>query len=70
MWGGEQAICEYTVDRGVLPIENSLAGSLHSVYDLMLRYQLHVVGEVTMQVCSPSSPPCFALQRPLPGPII
>lgn len=45
-----QAISEYVVDRGVLPIENSIAGSLHTVYDLMLRYKLHIVGEVTMQI--------------------
>lgn len=45
-----QALREYVVDRAVVPIENSIAGSLHSVYDLMLRYRVHIVGEVSLQV--------------------
>ena len=45
-----QALNEYMVDRAVLPVENSIAGSLHSVYDLILRYKMHIVGEVTLKV--------------------
>ncbi len=45
-----QALNEYMVDRAVLPVENSFAGSLHSVYDLMLRYRMHIVGEITLKV--------------------
>ncbi len=37
-------------DRAVLPIENSLAGSLHSNYDLLLKHELHIVGEVNYHV--------------------
>lgn len=37
-------------ERAVLPIENSLGGSIHTVYDLLLRYRLHIVGEVSVEV--------------------
>src|SRR5712691_1486664 len=32
-------------DRGVVPIENSLAGSVHEAYDLLGVHALYVVGE-------------------------
>jgi len=39
----EGGLCE----RGLLPIENSLAGSIHRNYDLLLQHQLSIVGSIT-----------------------
>src|ERR1022692_2716161 len=35
---------------GVLPIENSIGGSIHRNYDLLLEHQLSIVGEVELPV--------------------
>lgn len=45
-----EAVENWVVDRAVLPIENSLGGSIHRNYDLLLRHQLHIVGEVKFAV--------------------
>ncbi|TKY67272.1 Arogenate dehydratase/prephenate dehydratase 2 [Spatholobus suberectus] len=45
-----EAVERWLVDRAVLPIENSLGGSIHRNYDLLLRHSLHIVGEVKYAV--------------------
>ncbi|KAG7950008.1 hypothetical protein I3843_13G091500 [Carya illinoinensis] len=45
-----EAVERWLVDRAVLPIENSLGGSIHRNYDLLLRHRLHIVGEVKFAV--------------------
>ena len=55
-----EAVAKGKVDRGILPIENSLAGSIHQNYDLLLARDLHIVGETHLKVehvlmCHPSA---------------
>ncbi len=42
----EQGFCDY----GVLPIENSTAGSVNQVYDLMMKHNFHIVRSVRIKV--------------------
>ena len=37
-------------DYGVLPVENSIGGSIHRNYDLLLEHDLPIVGEVELPV--------------------
>jgi prephenate dehydratase len=55
-----EAVAKGKVDRGILPIENSLAGSIHQNYDLLLSKDVHIVGETRLKVehvlmCHPST---------------
>lgn len=40
----------WAADRAVVPIENSLGGSIHRNYDLLFERELHIVGEVSIPV--------------------
>jgi len=45
-----EAVVSDACEFGLIPIENSLAGSIHQNYDLLLRHDLHIVGEYLLQV--------------------
>jgi len=45
-----EAVASQQCDFGIIPIENSLAGSVHQNYDLLLKYDLAILGEVVLRI--------------------
>jgi prephenate dehydratase len=45
-----EAVVSDASDVGLIPIENSLAGSIHQNYDQLLRRDMHIIGEYPLRV--------------------
>ncbi len=45
-----ESVANGSSDFGVIPIENSLAGSIHQNYDLLLESDAEIVGEILLKV--------------------
>ena len=45
-----QAVLEDEVNFGVVPVENSQAGSINETYDLLLAYPLNIFAEVILKI--------------------
>ena len=44
------AVAEGRASHGVLPMENSIGGSIHRNYDLLVQHELPIVGEIELPV--------------------
>lgn len=44
------AVDSGTATLGIVPVENSQTGSIHENYDLLLEYDVRIVGEITLRI--------------------
>ena len=45
-----EAVKTGSASMGMIPLENSLTGSIHENYDLLMEYDLSIVGELTLRI--------------------
>jgi prephenate dehydratase len=45
-----QSVADGTAARGIVPMENTIGGSIHRNYDLLVEHELPIVGEVQLKV--------------------
>ena len=45
-----EAVKTGEVDFGVVPVENSLSGSIHENFDFLLEYDLKIIGEIKLRI--------------------
>ena len=45
-----EAVKSGEVNFGVIPLENSLTGSIHTNYDLLLEFDLQIIGELKLRI--------------------
>jgi 3-deoxy-7-phosphoheptulonate synthase len=45
-----EAVDQGQASLGILPLENSISGSLHENYDLLMEHRVQIVGEVNLKV--------------------
>ena len=48
--GTFQAVASGRATHGILPVENSIGGSIHRNYDLLIEHDLPIVGEVELPI--------------------